>query len=141
MITPLKFGGKAKSIPVGMSISAIVSLSVTLLSSFVIAYFLNNERMSWEQAGYWIMGMLFSAAFLGGKSANVAIKHQKILISLMSGVLYWGLLLCLTALFFGGDYCGLGETAVLILAGSGSAALLSMSARNNRTPKTKYRYR
>jgi len=53
------------------------------------------------------------------------VKRQKVAICMMSGVLYWGLLLCLSALFFGGDFSAIWETAGMIAAGSGSAALLS----------------
>lgn len=131
-----KRGRKAYSIPGGMAIAALVSMMVTILFSIVIAHFLNTEQITWSQAGYWIMGMLFVSAFAGGKSAVIAIKHQTIAVSMMSGVLYWGLLLCITALFFGGSFGSLWETAGIIGAGSGTAALITRPTGKGRGRKS-----
>lgn len=126
--------GKTKSIPAGMAISAAVSMTITVVLAAAIAYGLHVQRITWEQAGYWIMGMLFLASFAGGKSGYGAIKGQRCMISLLCGLLYWGLLLCVTALFFGGDYEGVWVTACIILAGSEASALLSIpnSGKRNR---------
>ena len=122
----IKRGGQAYSISGGLVFSATVNMFITFLFSVIIAYALNKEKITWEDAGYWIMGMLFSASFLGAKTAVITVKHQKMIISIMSGVLYWGLLLCITALFFGGNWSSIGETAAIIIAGCGCAALLSV---------------
>ena len=116
--------GKASSISGGMAIAAFLSMITTLILSAVIAKLLDVERITWEQAGYWIMGLLYIASFIGGKSASAAIKRQKVLICIMSGVLYWGLMLCITALFFGAKFTAVWETAGMIAAGCGTAALL-----------------
>lgn len=118
--------GKAKSVPFGMLLAVSVSLVITVLISALLAGALDAEKVTWAQAGYWIMGMLFAASFLGAKSAMIAIKRQRILVAVMSGLLYWGMLLCITALFFGGNFSAVGETAGLITAGSASAALIWM---------------
>ena len=75
------------------------------------------------------MGMLFISSFIGSKCAYISIKRQKFTISMMAGTLYWGLLLCLTALFFGGDFSAMWETAGIIAAGAGSSALISVPSR------------
>lgn len=133
--------GRAKSVPGGLALAAFVSMSITVLFSAVIAYFLNQEKITWLQAGYWIMGMLYAASFLGGKCAFLSIKSNRLLVSAMSGILYWGLLLCMTALFFGGDFSAIWETAAIIGAGSGTAALISMPYRKNTGKKAGRVYR
>lgn len=125
MTATMKHTGKAKSIPGGMAIAAAVSMTVTLLLSGLIAYGLDTEKLTWEQAGYWIMGMLFFASFLGSKCAYAAIKHQRGLLTVMHGVVYWGMLLCLTALFFGGQFSAVWETGGVIGAGCGTSLLIS----------------
>jgi len=120
-----KSTGKAKSIPGGLAMSGLISMVITFVLCAAIAGFLEAEKITWMQAGYWIMGMLFLSSFIGSKCAFAAVKRQKVAICMMSGVLYWGLLLCLSALFFGGDFSAIWETAGMIAAGSGSAALLS----------------
>ena len=132
----MKSGRKACSVTGGMVISATVSIAITLFLSLWIANLLNHESITWEQAGYWIMGMLFAASFLGGKSAIAAIQRQKLLIAIMSGALYWGILLCMTALFFGGNFDSLWETAGIISAGCTSAALIALPGRQKQGRKT-----
>lgn len=126
MSTPVKATGRAMSIPAGIAISGAVSMGATLLMSLLLASMLDSERMTWEQAGYWIMVMLFVSSFAGAKTGMIAIRHQRLAVSLMSGCLYWGLLLCFTALFFGGNYGAVPETAAVITAGSCCAAMLSL---------------
>ncbi len=126
--------GTTGSIVKGMTIAAIISFMITIIGSIMIASCLNLEKITWEQAGYWIMGMLFLAAFIGGKSAHAVIKRQRIVVSLMTSLLYWGILLCTTALFFGGKFSPLFETAAIIFAGciTSSMDLTSFSKNNKR---------
>ena len=124
MTTARKNAGRAKSIPGGMFLAVCVSMLITVFISAILAGYLHREKITWQQAGYWIMGMLFAASFIGGKCAIAAIKRQRILICVMTGILYWGILLCMTALFFGGNFDAIWETAGIIGAGVGSAALL-----------------
>ncbi len=126
MITAGKQTGKTISVPKGLALSEIVSMGITLMLSFTLAKMLDAQNLSWEQAGYWIMIMLFTAAFSGAKVAAASIRRQKVFISVMSGILYWGSLLCVTALFFGGNYEAVPETGLIIMAGSGCAAMLSV---------------
>ena len=138
MATTTRFSGKTMSVPGGLAIGAAAGMVTTAAFSGAIAFYLNCEKISWSQAGYWIMGMLFLASFIGAKAAYGAIKRQRLAVSMLSGLLYWGLLLGLTALFFGGDYEAIGVTGALIGAGTGTAALISgqnrrISGRNRKT--------
>lgn len=126
MAATIKHTGRANSVPGGLAIAALVSMAITLVCSALIAHTLNIGKITWAQAGYWIMAMLFAASFIGAKCALAAVKRQRFMISFMTGMLYWGLLLCVTALFFGGEFGAVGETAAIIGAGSGSAALISV---------------
>lgn len=137
MSTTIKHTGKAVSIPGGMAISAAVSILTTLIMSAAVASFLNTEKITWEQAGYWIMGMLFSAAFLGGKCSISVIKRQRLAVSIMSGLLYWGLLLCITALFFGGSFEAIWETGGIIAAGCCTAAMITLPKNQKYRKNTK----
>ena len=137
MTISTKHSGKARSIPLGLTMAATISLGITVVSAAAIAYFLNAEKLTWTQAGYWIMGMLFAASFIGGKIAYAAVKRQRLIISMLSGLIYWGLLLCTTALFFGGNYEAVGETAGIILAGTCSANLLTLKKTNHFRKKYK----
>lgn len=127
--------GKTQSIPKGLALSSFISIFITLVVSLLIADSLNKERITWEQAGYWIMGMLFTASFVGGKSAYFVIRRQRFTISIMSGIMYWGILLCITALFWGGNFEAVWETAVLIGSGCCTSAVLYLPNVNKHKQK------
>jgi len=136
-MTTINMQGKAMSVPAGMLVSGIISTGVTVMISMWIANMLDSERISWEQAGYWILAMLFLSSLLGAIGAIAAIKRQRLVVSLMSGALYWGCLLCITALFFGGNYEAVPETAGVITAGSACAAMISQPQKRKRRGKRK----
>lgn len=141
MTSGFKQTGKARSIAGGLAIAAAVSMTLTIVLSAAVAYFLNEERVTWQQAGYWIMGMLFAASFIGGKCAYLSVKRQYFVISIMSGILYWGLLLCISALFFGGNFGAVWETAGIVGAGAATAALLRSPGGKGRNRKATGAYR
>ncbi len=140
MLEMIKQTGKAASVTKSMVYAAAVSMIVTILLSMAIAHSLNAEWITWEQAGYWIMGMLFAASFISCKCAIVLIKRQRFAISIMSGIVYWGLLLIITALLWGGDFSAVWETAGLIAAGSGCSALITMPFKRKKSINLKRNY-
>ena len=132
MITAGRSSGKTMSVPGGLALSGAISMGITLLASLLLAKLLDSQTISWEQTGYWIMAMLFAAAFAGARAAIRAIRRQRLVVTLMSAALYWGTLLCLTALFFGGNFDAVPETALVIIAGSGCAAMVSLPQKKRR---------
>ena len=137
MTIKTKRTGTASSIPAGILCAAFISIIITAALSAIIAYSINHEILTWEQSGYWIMATLLLSAFIGGKCAFGLVKRQRVMVAIMSGVLYWGILLCFTALFFGGDYNTIGETAGIIGAGCITSALIPAVNHRNQSHKTK----
>ena len=115
--------GRALSVPGGLAVGAAWALGTTLVLSALIAKLMETEHIPQEAAGYWVMGLLTAAAFLGAFRAFCRVKHQLLLVCLTSGAIYWGILLSITALFFGGQYEAVPETALMILCGTGLAIL------------------
>ncbi len=133
--------GKTVSIPAGLGLSLIISIITTAIIIGIISIMLDNNSIQWESIGYWIMAMLLLVSFEGGKVAIISIKSNKYLLSFMSGLLYWAFLLCITALFFGGQYSAVLETALLILAGSMTASLMQLPNKKRLTRNHKHYYR
>lgn len=121
-----KATGRAMSMPAGLMVGGGISLGITILLTAAFAWLLNTERLQWEKIGYWIMGMLLIGSFSGAMTACGKIKRQRLLVSLLSGALYMGTLLAITALFFGGQYDGVVVTAILVMGGSLAAGLLGL---------------
>lgn len=137
-----KHTGRAVSIPAGLAWGGGTSLGCTLLFTAVIGKLLDMEKITWENVGYGVMCLLLAASFLGAAFAYRKIKRQRIVVCLMSGMVYFVILLCITALFFGGQYEAVGVTFALVIGGSGCAGILGMREKGRvRDVKNKLRYR
>lgn len=133
--------GRSCSVPKGLLLGALVSVLTTMIAAALVAKLIDVGKIPWECVGYGTMILLFLSAFLGAITANYAIKRQRLIISLMSGIVYFGILLSATALFFGGQFEAVGVTALLVLAGCGSAGLLVFEGkRGGNRRKTKKAY-
>ena len=118
-----KATGRTSSVPAGLALGAGVSAVVTGLMTAALAGLLNQETIPWETVGYGILIMVMLSAYLGALTAWSKIRRQRLMICMMSGLVYFGMLLSVTALFFGGQYQAVGVTALLVAGGSGCAAV------------------
>lgn len=133
--------GKAVSIPAGLGISFAVNALITSMSTVFLSSMIECKKIAWEDTGYWIMFMLLISSFAGAKAAILSIKTQRYLTAAMSGIVYWGALLCITGLFFGGNFHSVFETAALIMAGSITAALIGIPGKRSASQKRRRGYR
>jgi len=116
--------GRTASIPAGLVWGLSVSMCSTILCTFIIAYLLEREKMIWETVGYGVMIMLILSSYAGARVSWIKIRHQKFMVCMLSGILYYATLLILTALFFYGQYEAAGVTFLLVATGCCAAALL-----------------
>lgn len=123
MVSNQKPTGRAVSMPAGLLFGTVVSVGMTLLAVGLIAKLVSSEFMMETQIGYGIMAALLAASFGGAMGASAKIKRQRLLVCALSGLIFFLLLLAITALFFGGQYEAVGVTGVLIFGGSMLAAL------------------
>ena len=126
MVTTKKATGRAMSIPGGLALSAAVSLGVTLILSAVVAKMVDAELMGEGAIGYGSLATLLTASISGAAFAAMKIKRQRLMVCLLSGLVYYITLLGITALFFGGQYQGMGITALVIAGGCGTVILMGM---------------
>lgn len=112
--------------PAGLAIGAAMALGCTLLGAMLVAKLIDSEMLAETAIGYGSVLILLTASFLSAMTAYGRIKRQRALVCMVSGGIYFLMLLAMTALFFGGQYTGIGVTAALIAAGSGCAVLLGL---------------
>lgn len=137
-----KVTGRAMSIPAGLALGAGISMVVTLLGCSILAWMLDGEKIPESGIGYGSLLILWLSSMLGSMGASVTVKHQLLPVSMLTGVCYFGILLAITALFFGGQYQGMGVTALMVLAGSGCAVLALINGQGRgkkKLPKSRYR--
>ena len=118
-----KHSGRTSSVPGGLAAGGAVSIAVTAISAAVLAALLDRQLMAWESVGYGIAAMVLVASYGGAITARNRIRRQRLLICLMSGAVYWGLLLSAAALFFGGQFEAVGVTFLLVAGGCLCAGL------------------
>ena len=131
-MTGIKKKGKAVSMPRGLLTGTLYALAVTLAGTGITAKLVDMEVLVPEKIGYAIMVLLIAAAWTGATASGRSIRRRILMVSLLSGGCYYTMLLAITALLFGGQYQGAGETALLILCGSLLPVLLQPNGRSAR---------
>lgn len=119
-----KVTGTAMSMPLGIGIGCVISLFLTILGSGIVAKLISEEVLQETAIGYSAMGIILLASVSGTLVAVNKVKKRRLQVSMLVGAGYYLLLLAMTALFFGGQYQGMGVTALLVLAGSGTVILM-----------------
>ena len=130
--------GRASSMAAGLTAGALTALIITISGSAILAKVVEREWIEEGSIGYGVMVMLLLASYMAGAVSYGKIKRQRMLVCLSSGGIYFGILLSITALFFGGQYSGVGVTALLIVCGAILAILPGFQQkRGGKHPKLK----
>lgn len=117
MVVNQKVTGTASTMPGGLALGAAVSLLVTLFGSVLSAWLVARESIPESGIGYCAMVILLLAGIAGSAVAVERIKRRRMLVCMLSGGIYYACLLGMTALFFGGQYQGMGVTALMVFCG------------------------
>lgn len=118
--------GRALSIPEGLIYGVCMSIGITLAGISLAAKMIEGELLEESAIGYAVMIILLLASCAGAMIAQSKIKRRYLLVSSLSALIYAAVLLCITAIFFGGQYEAVGVTVLLILGGCTLAVLLKM---------------
>lgn len=127
--------GRATSIPKGLAISGALATTVTIIGSGIIATLINTQMITESNIGYAIMIMLIVTSYLCSLTAWIKIKHRRLLVCISAGCVYFAILMSITAMFFGGQYSSVWETALLVLCG----CLLATMHEKKTKKRKKYR--
>ncbi len=126
---------KSNSIPMGIAWGLVTSILLTLVCTAVIAFLVSGEQLQESAMGYGNVVTLLLASVVGAFVCCKTAGQRILMMAAISGAAYFVFLLCCTAMFFGGQYQGVGQTALLVLGGSLAAGLLQISG----SAKTKKR--
>ena len=131
-----------QSVPRGVCIGIFVSLLVTLIGIGVISWMLSGEKMTESTQDYGVVLILLLSSATGVGTALSISKSKRLVVSILVGGGYYLLLLACTALFFGGQYQGVGVTALVILAGCIGTVLVGQLPKKKRAvSRHKYKNR
>lgn len=114
----MKLQGKTKSMGAGLLLGTLLSIAMLLSELGVLAELIEKEIITYSSMGYGILFSIVAAAF-AGSALSVGLIRRRVLLAVSAhALLLWGTLLCITALFFGGQYCAVDVTGLLVMCGS-----------------------
>ena len=120
-----KVTGTAVTMPTGISIGCGVSMLLTILGSGLVAKLISMEVLQENAVGYGAMMIILLSSIIGAGIAVKKVKKRILQVTALVGGLYYVILLAATAIFFGGQFQGMGVTALLVLAGCGVVVLIA----------------
>jgi len=128
------------SLPFGVGIGGLMSIVSTILGALIIAWIIEKEWITDSSVNLWFVALILIASFVGAGTATGIIKNKRMIVCLLSGLVYLLLLLACNSLFFGGQYNGIMETMLVVFAGCTSMGLLGLKKdKKHRTAKHKLR--
>ena len=111
-------------IPIGIGIALLVSLTITLLGAALGAWAIVTGKIGEGTIGLVTTPTIILAAAVGALIGSVIIKKMRLPMCLICGMCYLLSLLAITALFFDGQYQGIGLGLIAVLAGCVPVAFL-----------------
>ena len=118
--------GRAMTIPGGALLGAGSALLWTLITSGLLGWLIHTEKLTEDTVGYGSMLILLTASILGSSVSYRKTKRQRAISCLSAGGCYLLFLFSITAMFFGGQYTGIGVTVLLVLGGTAAAIFLGL---------------
>ncbi|MBE6922880.1 MAG: TIGR04086 family membrane protein [Ruminococcaceae bacterium] len=118
-----KATGTAPSLLRAVACGITASCVGAILWAAVLAKLLDGEVIKMETVGYWTMAAHVTAVLAGGLFAAGRAGHRRALVMGITGAGYYICLLLVNALFFGGQFTGMGVTLLLVAAAVGAGTL------------------
>lgn len=126
-----KTTGRALSMGAGIALGLGAAMAITVVGAALVAWLAITERMGESGIGYGAMVILVLSAAIGGFIACGTIRRRKLMVCCICAVGYYLLLLSMTALLFGGQYDGMGTTALMVMLGGGIALIPVVTGKGN----------
>ncbi len=133
-----KHKGKTANIPMALLWGGITGMGITLAGTAVLTFLIAGEKLGLQASQSAQVVVLLLASIIGAWIAVKMAGQKPLVVGALSGGIYYLCMLCTTALFFDGQYQGMGVTALVVLGGSMAAALISL---RSWAGKRKKRYR
>lgn len=121
------------TIPLGIGFGVAACLIVTVLGAIIGATLVDKQVVAEQGIGYVALVILVFSAATGAWTAMHKLKRKKMQMCLLTGLCYYGILLAITGILFGGRYESMGITALAVLAGAGVVALLGSRGERSST--------
>ena len=115
-----------RGIPKALGYGTAFSIAVTLIGAALGAWLISSERVAEQNMGYITALILLLSSSIGAAISVKITMRKRIIVCLCTGGAYLLSLFAITSWFFGGTFDGVGESALVILAGVLSVALVGL---------------
>ena len=127
-----KITGKASSMPAGIGLGTVIIMLITLIGAMLAAWMLDKQIIPEDAVGYISLVILLASSSMGAFIAVNRIKHRKMMVCMVCAGCYYMMLLMCTALAFGGQYTGMGVTALAVMGSALAVGLISIREKKRR---------
>lgn len=128
---------KATSVPITIGVGLLLSLIITVLAAVLIAMMVISERMEPGHIYFGSAATLLLASFIGALYVVLMMGEKKLLFSMVTGVAYFLVQVCVSMLFFDGMIANVWQALILVIGGSFSAGIIKMNSKKNSYRKWK----
>lgn len=139
MVVNRKPTGTAKSMPAGLAIGWGISMGITAAACALLTALILSGKTGWEAMGYGSIGILLISSYAGATVSCNLIRHRKLLVCGLSGLIYLLSLTAVTALLFNGEFGPIWLTGLLIAGGAATAALVHCAEKKDTGRRRKKR--
>ena len=122
----------AKPIPVGIGLGLALAWFISIIGVGVTALLIHSEAIPENGMGYGIVITLIVACIIGALFSVSKIQRLRLQMAMLFGVVYYLSLLGTNALFFGGQYSGMGVTALVVFGACSAVAFMGLSGGKTR---------
>ena len=129
-MTASKLTARAVGVPAGLFFGVSAALGITAIGAGTAAWAVLEGIIPETGVGCCAMVILVLASAAGASVATGTIQRLRAQMCLAAGGGYYLCLLAVTALFFGGQFDGMGVTALMVLCGSVLVILLAPGGKN-----------
>lgn len=137
-----KIKGAESTMPTALLKGTLAAILTTVVGAALMSGLIIREVLKETAIGYSAMAVLLTASLVGTWIAMKEAKQKLAIVSLLTGLCYFLVLIGGNALFCRGNYEGSGVTGLVILAGAGTAILLGLKPkRASHSPVRKIRVR
>lgn len=105
------------SVPAGVGLGIGICLVLTLAGAAILAYLIVNETVAQDGIGFGVMMIIAISSAMGALTAWWTIREKRTMVCGLTGIGYYMILLIITVFFFGGEFAGMGISALMVLLG------------------------
>ena len=99
-----KVTGTASSMVAGLMAAWAAGMMVTIIAATISGFLIAKEILMESSVGYCVMALVTLSSAVSAIVAVYKIKRRRLIVCVLAGMIYYGSLLAMTALFFGGQY-------------------------------------